>query len=98
MERPYSVRTREVSVQTDSGVSPSLAMALKIEPSPTSFQSTSRGMGAHGQWLDTSGISAISGPWFVVECSSRSNADRMYWSVIGAQLKVGPRYPRSRES
>ena len=88
---PYSERTRVGSrVQMALGGALSLDMEPKIEPSPSSSQPTSRGMGDHGAWLDTRGISAISGARSGVERSLRWNASRVYWSGMVAQLKLGP--------
>src|SRR3954464_823192 len=36
-------------------------MGSKTEPSPTAFQGTDAGSGAHGAWLETRGISASTG-------------------------------------
>ena len=59
-------------------------MPSKTEPSPSLFQSTMRGSGVQGVWLDTRSISAISGVRSVFASSRRWNADRVYWSGIEA--------------
>ena len=61
MDCPYAARTWSESRHTASGDSPCAGMPSKTEPSPTSFQSTMCGSGAHGVWLDTRSISAITG-------------------------------------
>ena len=61
MDCRYAARSRVRSLQTAPGGSPCSAIGPKTEPSPTSSQSTSRGIGAQGAWLETRVISAISG-------------------------------------
>lgn len=55
-------------------------------------------MDAHGAWLDTSAVSAITGARSFFASSVRWSVDSVYWSGIVAKLKRGPRYPRFRLS
>ncbi len=59
-------------------------MGPNTEPSPTASQSTSRGSGAQGTWLERRAISAITGARSGAASSVRSNADRVYWSGMVA--------------
>src|SRR5918994_6609016 len=91
IEARYAARTRVgFLVKIASGGSPGAAIVSNTEPSPTSLQLTSRGVGSQGAWLETRVISAITGRRCRDERSVRSNLDRVYWSGIVAQLKRGP--------
>ena len=63
----------------------------KIEPSPTSFQGTSRGIRVHGAWLEMRSTSANSGGRSRLASSRSCSAFRTYWSGIGGRPKTGPR-------
>ena len=95
MEWRYAARTRSRERDTTSGDSPASGMPVYTLPLPSVFQSSRCGSGAHGAWLDSSTISAISGSWGSVR-SLRWNDDRVNWSGIEAKLNSGPRYPRLR--
>src|SRR5215469_2810814 len=67
----------------ESGFSPRAGIGSNIEPSPTLFQGTMVGNGAHGSCEETRSISAITGLW-PGPSSSRWNSARVYWSGIEA--------------
>src|SRR5262249_49245034 len=93
IEPRYAARIRDRLRQTASGRSPAAAIGPKTEPSPTLFQSTSRGVGAQGAWLETSGDSAITGARCGAASSERWRTEREYWSGGVPQLNGGPWYP-----
>ena len=70
---------------------PCAGMPSKIEPSPTAFQSTSCGSGAHGVCDDTRSISAITGAWFGL--ASSQPLERRQHVLVGhrgvAELRPG---------
>ena len=78
------------SAHTAPGWSPAAGMGSKTSPSPTVSHGTAAGSGAHGAWLETSVISAITGAWPGAS-SLRCRAASVYWSGTGAQLNGGPR-------
>ena len=63
---------------------PWAGIGSNTEPSPTAFQSTIRGSGVHGVWLDTRSISAITGRRSAGASSRRCNAASVYWSGMVA--------------
>src|SRR5262249_62147079 len=94
MDCRYAVRSRVGLPSTELAGPPCLAVGRpKAEPSPTSFQSMSRGMGVQGVWLETRVSSAINGAWPGLR-SVRWRGEKRYWSGIGAELNRGPRDPR----
>ena len=82
-----SVRREPVARDLRAAQLAALAVASLIDEarlSPKPGLVDSRGSGAHGVWLDTRSISAISGGRSVRDSSSRWNAERMYWSGMSA--------------
>ena len=90
MECRYAVRIRAGSTPGWSSVE---GRPRNTEPSPMSFQVLRCGSGAHGEWLESRSISAITGRWPGAR-SVRWKKDIVYWSGIEEKLNVGPRYPR----
>ena len=83
---PYAACTWSASRQTSSGDCALRGHAVEdravadLRPSRPC-----RGSGAHGVWLETRSISAITGRSVRLGAArSRWNADRMYWSGIAA--------------
>ena len=68
-------------LQTAVGLAPEAGMPSNTDPFPTASQLTMVGSGAHGVWLDTRSISAITGECGLAS-SIRWKAERMYWSGI----------------
>ena len=78
----YSARPRVTFDHTSSGDGP-CACGPNTEPSPRPFQSRSVGTGVHGEWLEISSISAITGACGAAR-SLRWNVAMENWSGIGA--------------
>ena len=94
LDRPAVRRTYPLRVAPERvGRHSSTGMPWKIEPSPTSSQSISRGMRVHGAWLDTRSTSAKTGRRSGFASSRRCRAARTYWSGIEAYANFGPTIP-----
>ncbi|GAA3304564.1 hypothetical protein GCM10020295_56010 [Streptomyces cinereospinus] len=91
IDLPYSCFERVPSAMTSAGSVPARSTGPNSEPSPRSSQSTIRGSGDQGWWLEVRMISAISGRVRGRPCSSRWNASSAYWSGMVDQLNFGPR-------
>ena len=83
---------RRVAPARRRGDWPCAGMPSKTEPSPTSLQSTMRGSGVHGVWLETRSISAITGRVVGLgQLEAVEARTSVYWSGIGgvAERRAG---------